>query len=70
MHNKPTTEQESRYQELENMALTDLLENINKEDNHVPLVIKGIIPDIEKLVNAVVAQLQEGGRLFYIGAGN
>ena len=64
-----STEKESKYKELEKMSTLDLLSNINKEDLTVPQVIKEIIPDIENLVNIVVKQLKQGGRLFYMGAG-
>lgn len=63
------TEQASKYQHLEKMSVIDLLQNINNEDKTVPLAIEKAIPQIEKLVNQIVAHLQQSGRLFYIGAG-
>lgn len=51
------------------MSVKSLLLNINKEDQTVPVAIKKIIPQIEKLVTVVVKQMQQGGRLFYMGAG-
>ena len=51
------------------MSVSDLLHNINNEDKTVPLAIEKAIPQIEKLVDEVVAKMQQGGRLFYIGAG-
>lgn len=64
-----TTEQTSYYQNLEQMPLTDLLHNINQEDQTVPLTVQKSIPQIELLVQNVVTRMQKGGRLFYIGAG-
>lgn len=64
-----TTESESLYNDLENMSVRDLLESINTEDQKVPLIIKKSIPDIEKLVEAIVSRMKKGGRLFYLGAG-
>ncbi|MBL7889172.1 MAG: N-acetylmuramic acid 6-phosphate etherase [Bacteroidia bacterium] len=66
---KRTTESDSNYQSLEKMSIKELLTNINKEDKTVPLAIEKVIPKIEKLVNAIVKQMQQGGRLFYMGAG-
>jgi N-acetylmuramic acid 6-phosphate etherase len=66
---KPTTEQTSNYDNLEKMSIRELLDNINKEDKNVPLVIEKAIPQIDKFVNITVSRLQKGGRLFYIGAG-
>lgn len=64
-----TTETASNYDGLENMSVRELLENINREDKTVPLAVEKAIPQIEALVNATVARLEQGGRLFYIGAG-
>lgn len=51
------------------MSIRELLENINKEDITVPLVVQQAIPQIEKLVAAISDKMLAGGRLFYIGAG-
>ena len=63
------TESESNYNYLEQMSVSDLLANINKEDQTVPLAVQKAIPQIETAVNKIVSQLKNGGRLFYIGAG-
>lgn len=64
-----TTEQDSNYNQLENMPVGDLLRNINSEDKTVPLAVEKAIPQIEALVKATVDKMKMGGRLFYIGAG-
>lgn len=64
-----TTEQDSNYNHLEKMTVTELLTNINNEDKTVPLAIEKAIPQIEKLTEQIVIKLKNGGRLFYIGAG-
>lgn len=64
-----TTEQDSNYNNLEKMSITDLLQNINTEDNTVPKAVQKAIPQIETLLEQVVNKLDQGGRLFYIGAG-
>lgn len=63
------TERESNHKDLEKMSTRDLLLNINKEDQSVPLAIEKVISKIETLVNEVVVRMEKGGRLFYIGAG-
>jgi N-acetylmuramic acid 6-phosphate etherase len=65
----PTTETDSKYNHLEAMSIRELLENINREDQTVPLAVQRAIPQIEALVTAIVAKMKAGGRLFYIGAG-
>ena len=64
-----TTEQDSNYNHLEKMNLSELLKNINNEDKTVPLAVEKALPQIEILVERIVKKLSQGGRLFYIGAG-
>lgn len=64
-----TTESSSHYNDLEKMSTKDLLANMNREDQTVPLAIEKILLKIELLVEAVYSTLNNGGRLFYIGAG-
>ena len=63
------TESSSHYDNLENMPTRELLENINREDKTVPLAVEKEIPRIEALVDAIAEKMEQGGRLFYIGAG-
>lgn len=64
-----TTEQDSYYDHLEKMTVSDLIENINKEDQTVALAVQKSIPQITNLTEQIILKLQNGGRLFYIGAG-
>ncbi|RFZ92141.1 N-acetylmuramic acid 6-phosphate etherase [Mucilaginibacter conchicola] len=64
-----STERDSKYNGLENMSVAELLQNINNEDKAVPLAVEKALPQIEKLVEIVADRMQNGGRLFYIGAG-
>ncbi|MDG2194234.1 MAG: N-acetylmuramic acid 6-phosphate etherase [Polaribacter sp.] len=64
-----TTEQDSKYNHLEKMDVSELLTHINNEDKTVALAVEKAMPQIEKLSSLVVQKLQQGGRLFYIGAG-
>ena len=66
---KKITESDSNYDGLEKMSVFDLLLNINKEDKTVANSVAEQIPQIEKLINAIVLQMKNGGRLFYLGAG-
>lgn len=63
------TESESLYNNLEELPLRELLESINNEDQKVAPIVRKSIPEIEKLVEAIVPRMKKGGRLFYIGAG-
>ncbi len=66
---KRITESDSNYDALEKMSTADLLKNINREDKTVAQSVKDQIPQIEKLIDAIVPKMKNGGRLFYLGAG-
>lgn len=63
------TESTSLYDNLEQMTVIELLQNINAEDQKVPMAVKLVIPVISDLVAAIVPRMERGGRLIYIGAG-
>lgn len=63
------TEHESKYNNLEQQSITDLLVWMNHEDQTVPHAIQHSLPQIQKLIEALVLKIKQGGRLFYIGAG-
>jgi len=69
MNYKKTTEEPSSYQHLERMSVTEIITKINQEDRKVARAIEKKLPAIAALIEQVVSKLQEGGRLFYIGAG-
>jgi N-acetylmuramic acid 6-phosphate etherase len=64
-----TTESPSEYQNLETLPTAAILAGMNQLDQTVPLAVQKALPQLEKLVEATVARLRAGGRLFYIGAG-
>lgn len=64
-----TTEQDSNYNNLENMSINEIIKSINKEDKSVPLAVEKSLPQIETVITQVVTKLKNGGRLIYIGAG-
>ncbi len=68
MTNK-TTESDSRYNHLDKMEIGELISNINSEDKTVPLAVEKELKSIERLIAVTVAKMEQGGRLFYMGAG-
>ena len=64
-----TTESPSEFNHLETLSTTELLAGMNRLDQTVPQTVAKALPQIEALVEAIVARLGAGGRLFYIGAG-
>ncbi|MBO2011977.1 N-acetylmuramic acid 6-phosphate etherase [Hymenobacter negativus] len=64
-----TTEAPSQFNNLETLSTTELLAGMNQLDQTVPQTLAKALPQIEALVETIVARLGAGGRLFYIGAG-
>ncbi|MDR3127669.1 MAG: N-acetylmuramic acid 6-phosphate etherase [Tannerellaceae bacterium] len=63
------TEEASLYDHLEKKSIHELLTEINGEDHKVVLAVAAALPSVEAFVTALVQRMQEGGRLFYLGAG-
>ena len=66
---KRSPEQNSEYDNLQEMSFHDLLVGINREDARVHEAVRKVIPVMEQLVERIVERMRRGGRLFYIGAG-
>lgn len=66
---KKVTESSSNYEHLEQMSTLELLTNINREDQTVAIAVEKEIPAIQAFVDACFPRMQQGGRLFYLGAG-
>ena len=54
---------------IDRLATAEMLEVINREDQKVADAVARAIPAIAQAVDAIVAAMERGGRLFYIGAG-
>lgn len=66
---KKITEEPGDYRHLEKKSISEILADINKEDQKVPAAVHKAIPQIEKLIEAASDKMLMGGRMFYIGAG-
>ena len=55
-----TTEQSSRYDNLDMMSTNEILTSINKEDMNVPLAVAKAIPQIERLVEGILERMPRG----------
>lgn len=64
-----TEQQNEKSQNLDQKSVEEILQIINTEDQKVPQYIKEFIPTISVVVDQVVESFQQGGRLFYVGAG-
>lgn len=63
------TESSSPYHHLEQKSVSEILSDINAEDQKVALAVQQVLPAVEQLTLAIVERMKRGGRLFYIGAG-
>ena len=63
------TEKESKYKAIDRKSTFEILTEINKEDQLVALAVESVIPAVEALVETTYKKMEQGGRLFYIGAG-
>jgi N-acetylmuramic acid 6-phosphate etherase len=66
----PSTEQRNlRSRGLDQLSTRELLSILNREDSRVPAAVAREIPGIARAVERIVAALEGGGRMFYVGAG-
>ena len=64
-----TEQVDSKFQMLDVMTVSELLQAMNESDAEVPRAISLVLPKIEKAIDDVVDRMLQGGRLIYIGAG-
>jgi N-acetylmuramic acid 6-phosphate etherase len=64
------TEQSSAQRHLEKKSIEEITAAINNEDKIVALAVEKALPQLNKLIAAVVDKLKHGGRMFYLGAGS
>jgi N-acetylmuramic acid 6-phosphate etherase len=66
----PVTEQENpRTADIGTRPTAEILRLINDEDAGVAGAVARELPNVERAVNGIVARLERGGRLIYIGTG-
>lgn len=65
-----TTEQINPYTtEIDRLPTLEALRIINAEDKKVAEAVEKVLPAVARAVDGIVARLNKGGRLFYIGTG-
>ncbi len=63
------TESPSAFEDLEKMSIHSLVTSMNQEDVKVPQAVNRALPQIELLIEHILPRMQQGGRVFYLGAG-
>jgi len=69
LENLLTETRNPRTLAIDSQSSLDMVELINQEDQQVAAAVQTILPDIATAVDWIVAAIQSGGRLFYLGAG-
>ncbi|MBN8210451.1 N-acetylmuramic acid 6-phosphate etherase [Bacillus sp. NTK071] len=58
-----------KSERLHQFTTLEIIELMNEEDHSVPVIVKGALPQIERVIDCAVAVMKNGGKLFYFGAG-
>lgn len=67
---KLTTERRNQEtMNLDELTIKDALEKMNQEDQKVAIAVKEALPQIEPVIQSIIAAFNAGGRLIYMGAG-
>lgn len=64
-----TEQQNISSTRIDSVSTLELVQIMNSEDQKVALAVQALLPSIAKAIDIIAAQLQQGGRLFYIGSG-
>jgi len=65
----PTEARNSLTEHIDELPTLDMLRVINDEDAKVAAAVTAILPRIAQAIDAIAQRFEQGGRLFYIGAG-
>ncbi|MFF4775957.1 N-acetylmuramic acid 6-phosphate etherase [Microtetraspora fusca] len=64
-----TEQSDPRYSEIDRLPTEQVARLMNAADAKVPAAVAVAIPHISAAIDAIVARMDQGGRLFYVGAG-
>ena len=64
-----TEERNEQTMNLDVMSISEILRIMNQEDIQVAKSVESVLPIVEKVIEKVVENFMNGGRLFYVGAG-
>lgn len=56
-------------QQLDRLSVREILRLMNEEDKKVPFAVERVLDQVADAVERIAASLENGGRLFYFGAG-
>lgn len=65
----PTEAQNPATENLDRLTTLDLVRTLHIADNEAIAAAAAELPQVARAIDAIVARLEQGGRLFYLGAG-
>jgi N-acetylmuramic acid 6-phosphate etherase len=65
----PTETRNPLTEHIDELPTLDMLRLINDEDAKIAAAVAAVLPDIAQAIDAIAQRFNQGGRLFYIGAG-
>lgn len=65
----PTELRNPATERIDQVSTLDMLRIINEEDGTVAAAVAMVLPQIAQAIDAISQRFEQGGRLFYIGAG-
>jgi N-acetylmuramic acid 6-phosphate etherase len=65
----PTESRNPATEHIDQLPTLDMLRLINNEDAKVAQAVAAVLPDIAKAIDEIAQRVEDGGRVFYIGAG-
>jgi N-acetylmuramic acid 6-phosphate etherase len=65
----PTEARNPATEHIDQLATLDMLRIINEEDAKVATAVSAVLPQIAQAVDGIASRFEQGGRLFYLGAG-
>src|SRR5437868_1924699 len=67
---RQTEQRNAASRDLDRMTAREIVRLMNREDRKVAAAVGRELPAIARAVDAMVAAMRRGGRLFYVGAGS
>ncbi|GAB3646369.1 N-acetylmuramic acid 6-phosphate etherase [Glycomyces tarimensis] len=64
-----TEQADPRYAGIDGLPTLELARTMNEADATVPAAVARVLPELAGAIDAIVARLESGGRLRYVGAG-
>ncbi|ATP41893.1 N-acetylmuramic acid 6-phosphate etherase [Solibacillus sp. R5-41] len=65
-----TEKRNSETMNLDELTVAEILNIMNRQDEHVIQAVAQVLPTLEKVIEKIVNNLLNGGRIFYVGAGS